>query len=379
MTVTEMHIATRHGVDRINALRASNLLPEELDLELNKAMNRFIENRYHGNARYGTAFEESQKRIDDLRSLLVEYEALTQFKEELDPARIWVDTFRLPPNYRHLINHRTCIRLNGCEPVPFSFEGLPDISYFRFPFFSLMTASATSYVSSIRMENGSGQEALVWEPSSDLLTLGWTPNSYPQYPLQVLTDLFNNPQPGFIVLYESFGPLHFPGEVIVIVDTDLYPWFESNASLNPLSPLVGVNDANTPVTSTIPRRETQEGAQRRVPQGQTTKKTLGGKFVQQDDIFKLIKDPFNTTHPDDPLTTIRGNFIDIYTSDIFITESLKILYLREPAPISLSLGYDCELPRHTHEEIVAMTVSSILEATGDPRYQTQIREAENRE
>jgi len=32
------------------------------------------------------------------------------------------------------------------------------------------------------------------------------------------------------------------------------------------------------------------------------------------------------------------------------------------------------LPQHTHEEIVAMTISSILEGISDPRYKTHMNE-----
>ena len=88
----------------------------------------------------------------------------------------------------------------------------------------------------------------------------------------------------------------------------------------------------------------------------------------------MLNDPFNTTKYTNPLTTIRSNNIDIYTNDIFIIESVKILYLREPIEISLSLGDDCELPNHTHQEIVDMTVNSILEGISDPRYRSQTTE-----
>jgi len=67
---------------------------------------------------------------------------------------------------------------------------------------------------------------------------------------------------------------------------------------------------------------------------------------------------------------MRGRSIDIYTNDIFIIDSVKITYIRKPKEISLSLGVNCELPEHTHQEIVAMTVASILEAISDPRYQS---------
>jgi hypothetical protein len=94
------------------------------------------------------------------------------------------------------------------------------------------------------------------------------------------------------------------------------------------------------------------------------------KFIQQDDIHKLLEDPFNTTKYTSPLTTIRQDYIDIYTSDIFIIDKVKITYIRQPRRISLPLGIDCELPIHTHQEIVDMTVSSILEGISDPRYKT---------
>ena len=59
-------------------------------------------------------------------------------------------------------------------------------------------------------------------------------------------------------------------------------------------------------------------------------------------------------------------FIEIYLNYL----TVKITYIRRPQNISLSLGIDCELPEHSHEEIIAMTVSSILEGIKDPRYST---------
>ena len=103
------------------------------------------------------------------------------------------------------------------------------------------------------------------------------------------------------------------------------------------------------------------------------------RFSQQDDVYRLLDDPFNTTYKREPLTTIRNNFIDVYTSSIFIIDEVKITYIRKPIPISLTLGYDCELPDHTHQEIIDMAVASILERTSDPRYKTQMGELVNRE
>ena len=85
MNVIEMHIAIQQGVDKIHSLQADMLLSEEIDIELNKNMSRFINTKYGKNNIYQKGFEESQKRIDDLRSLVKEYEASVTFKEELNP------------------------------------------------------------------------------------------------------------------------------------------------------------------------------------------------------------------------------------------------------------------------------------------------------
>ena len=103
MNVTEMHIAIQQGVDKINSLQADSLLSEEIDIELNKNMFRFINTKYGRNNMYRKGFEESQKRIDDLRTLVREYEAPVSFKEQLK-TKIFVDTFFLhPPKARGVI------------------------------------------------------------------------------------------------------------------------------------------------------------------------------------------------------------------------------------------------------------------------------------
>ena len=79
-----MHLAIQQGVDKINSLQADMLLSEEIDIELNKSMSRFLNTKYGKGNKYGKGFEESQKRIDDLRSLVKEYKAPVIFKEQYD-------------------------------------------------------------------------------------------------------------------------------------------------------------------------------------------------------------------------------------------------------------------------------------------------------
>lgn len=218
-------------------------------------------------------------------------------------------------------------------------------------------------------------QAPVWIPSPALVTSGYTAAAYPQYIQEVTNDLLENPQAGFQIFWEAYGPLNFQNKFIVVVDVNAHPWYTWDASLGTPTPLVSVGANNTPVAFTSPQVESELAVNVRTPAENIGTDQVINRFAQQDDIFRMLDDPFNTTNHKEPLTTIRQDFIDIYTSDIFIMESVKITYIRKPLPISLSLGYDCELPDHTHQEIVSMAASSILEELSDPRYKSQRIEA----
>ena len=177
-----MHISLRQTVDRINSQRADQLLDQEIDLELNRAMQRFINQRYGKNNVYQEGFEESQKRIDELRTLLVEYEAGVTFKEELRPGRIFVDQFQLPANYMYLVNQRSKIFTENCQPIESTLVASDDqdIHYFTFNFDQLIV-NENEFVDSIRLQNTEFNvnptvSNTVWQPSTTLNSLGYNSN-----------------------------------------------------------------------------------------------------------------------------------------------------------------------------------------------------------
>jgi len=72
MTVSEMHTAFRLHLDKSSSLVGNpDFLPEEIDFWLNESQDRFIKQRMFGNNYRREKFEQSQKRIDDLRNLLI--------------------------------------------------------------------------------------------------------------------------------------------------------------------------------------------------------------------------------------------------------------------------------------------------------------------
>tara|TARA_R110002012_G_scaffold83854_1_gene210628 strand:+ start:1037 stop:1765 length:729 start_codon:yes stop_codon:yes gene_type:complete len=234
MNIEQMHLAVQQGVDKINSFQADTLLSEEIDLELNKAIDKFINLKYGKNNVYGKGFEESQKRIDDLRELVVTEKLEIKYNDiSVNNSFIYTSEL-LPQDYRYLIK-------------------------------SLVTTAYERSCTSLSKRE------------------------------QQLQDTIKNE-------VRKLGSL---------------------------------------------------------------------KIVQQDDIHTLLGDPFNTTKKSKPLAIFEDGKLYIYTNDIFIIKNLKLTYIKNPSKVSLSLEVDCELSEHTHQEIVDMAISSILEGISDPRYKTQ--------
>jgi|TARA_R110001599_G_scaffold115976_3_gene283045 hypothetical protein len=382
MNVGQMHIAISQGVDKINSLQADMLLPQEIDIELNKSQIRFINTKYGSNNTYRQGFEQSQKRIDDLRSLVREYTAPTTYKEQYNNTT-WVDKFQLPTDYMYLVNQRSEIMINNCSRLTWSFANTDPVAYIVVPFSNLH--DGTNFINNLE---------LVADPSNGTLGqvgmlpgIAWNTYTYPADVVTLQNDivLSANWGAGFDFYWEEYGNINVPNSFIVLVDTLVHTFYNWDSSIT------NVNSGSNLITTALGSFVTSTGLQdseNTLAYGEFTGDALGtkrivdnanreyalNKFVQQDDIAKLLGDPFNTTKYTSPLTTIRGRFIDIYTSDIFIIDKLKITYIRQPSEISLPLGISCELPIHCHQEIVDMAVSSILEGISDPRYKVHQNE-----
>ena len=364
MNVASMHLAIQQGVDKINSLQADLLLPEEIDIELNKSQDRFINLKYGRNNKFQKGFEESQKRIDDLRTLVTEFEAPTLFKEDLG-RNFFIDFFTLPEDYLYLVNVLSRVHINDtCTPVKYNLKNQAPFVYFKLGldvlFFNDLIADQIVMMEDLN-DLTAGQSVL-WENLSGF--------QYPQDINNVINDVLDNHYFGFDVYWEQFDDIYEKNHFIVIPEPDVYPWLQHDASVGTVTHLVNLSNTTNILGDGEPAKFSSESASKRVLLEDPEEVTVSSKFVQQDDIFTLLLDPFNTTKHTSPIYTIRANNLDIYTSDIFIIDAVKITYLRKPSKISLSLGISCELPEHCHQEIVDMTVSSILEGISDPRYQT---------
>jgi hypothetical protein len=72
MTISEMHTAFRLELDKVNSLQYPDFTSVEIDYWINRAIREFVKTRYSGVNYKREGFEQSQKRTDDLRTLVRE-------------------------------------------------------------------------------------------------------------------------------------------------------------------------------------------------------------------------------------------------------------------------------------------------------------------
>tara|TARA_R110000787_G_scaffold50721_5_gene120618 strand:+ start:14493 stop:15722 length:1230 start_codon:yes stop_codon:yes gene_type:complete len=400
MTVSEMHIAVNQGVQKIASHQVDVLLPQEIDFELNKAQDKFVKGRYNqfGN-KYSKGFEQSQKRIDDLRRLITEESITTTYKGQVD-HNVFIDSIVLPEDnkYMFLLNQRSLVYHNNCQKMDCIIPAMQplqwamvDLYEFSWDNYSMVgyNPNDTYWVNKILIEvydeNGVPQQIDVYNQAMGGITGGCTDNS-------VYTDnqyLNNSGVTTFINLDPTGSvPAWSPPSGNPVVGIVLPPYWtfrdDGTATIftNPDCFIVverwrcntnsAVSDRDGVRSDGVPRIDSQPEVLSRSCDDVKYTTSSVNRFSQLDDIYTLLDDPFNKTKHTSPLSTINGSNLDIYTDETFFVPKVKLTYLRKPRAISSTTGsvITCELAEHTHQEIVDMSVASILEGLADPRYQT---------
>jgi hypothetical protein len=399
MTIEEMHIAVNLGVQKIASFQADSLLPEEIDYELNTAVRRFISQRYNkqGN-KYRRGFEQSQKRLDDLRHLVEDYNTLTSSYMGVGytsktKGNITIFRYKFPNDYMFLVNVLSEV-IHDCSDKPLKVRDRNMVKeYLKIP---LSPPEPGYMVQSISIANRSGvPEQIIYGAEG----LSYDYLIGPYYSSDINPSLSNN---------DSFTDRYFdtvatdspPADGNELYLERKYFEDEGESGFYPFSEIEGADDSVdyagayalivwvnpstgetltqvnnlAPTTTTIVYRTAEIRDEIDRPSESIKMYRTNCKFSQQDDIYALLDDPFNSTSERGILYTIQETFLDLYTNVTFVPNSVQIKYIRKPAQMSKRFGVGCELPEHTHHEIVEMAVKSILEGFESPRYQTQSRE-----
>ncbi len=118
MLISEMHQLYKILMNKMDTLNYPNFEPEEIDVILNNEMFKLIEQRAYGNNYKKLSVEETQKRVDDLRNITVDYSVsplatLTANK----PNGVFVN---LPSDYRHALEEDCLVWYTDCNGVGYT-------------------------------------------------------------------------------------------------------------------------------------------------------------------------------------------------------------------------------------------------------------------
>ena len=116
--------------------------------------------------------------------------------------------------------------------------------------------------------------------------------------------------------------------------------------------------------------------------GASTMKRVEVYPITADQYSKEFNNPFgkHKMHYENaiPLRLTKGNIVELITDGTYIVSEYFLRYIKQPLKIQLN-GRNCELPEHTHTEIVTNAVNLALENLGDQRYQPNKAEIQEQE
>lgn len=112
-TIEEMHYDFRLKCDRVDSLTNQDFNPAEIDWLLNEAQEVILKTKYSINNTYRAGFESTQKRYDDLSTLVIKHPR----QEDLTP----IDQdgiYEIPLSnltYPYLFLIRAQVYVDGCK------------------------------------------------------------------------------------------------------------------------------------------------------------------------------------------------------------------------------------------------------------------------
>jgi len=131
MTAAEMHIEFKFRMDKLDSLNYPNFLPEEIDLLLNNAQERVVKQRYGFTNLKRQSFEETQKRVEDLKNIVVNAVLTTQpyASDNIDASARFVN---LPIDHWFTIQERCKLLCTICGAPTNSFAEVIPINHSEF-------------------------------------------------------------------------------------------------------------------------------------------------------------------------------------------------------------------------------------------------------
>lgn len=327
MTIDEMHRRVLLKINEVGAFVNEDILPEEVDIFINDAIYEFVKQRFNpfGN-KYRKGFEDSPKRMEDLRTLVTRTNYTSAKKGTFTFGDYYTDIMELPDDFMLPIAANVIVK-----------EGASIVE--RPQDYKTNIATYINSTTDLEIDTGDSNDATYFE-SGDTVYVANENDISISKKLTVETASEDAESTGiFTVTFTSEHGLSSDGF----------------AFYNP------------------------QNTKRYIEGTPDNTRDVFAKWIEHRDLYRMLDDPFNRPSARKPLYTMSNNLIYGYATNTFIIDKFNLHYIKQPAKVDAGGSVDCDLPSTVHDEIVDLTSQKILANLGEFGAQYQSQQLTNNE
>ena len=361
-TVLEQHIEVLQGLQKVDAYKQDMFQAPEIDLQLNKQQDRFIDDLF------GKDFQDRQMRLDFIRPLIVKNHKLisiTPVSSELiyEPDMVYGI---LPPDYLYRVNDRSQVGQSSvsCQDLSSLIETTEITEYISALPFPITTLAVPPYYNTFEIaKTEDALESIIY--TSPTAFTGYLTDKEAKYMIinNSLESMNRTLGPTTRIYWESYRGAYHANSYIFVRDTDAWTQVKATA-YKPTDPVTLDKETISSFTDNLYQKtDFKSGTEN------TTLKYVDNQMTEGDKIYELNKNIYYKTDAQEPISAMSADFIHIYKNKSFIIREVVIDYVRKPRQISLLLDQSCELSSVTaRANIVDKTIEYMKLLIENPVY-----------
>jgi hypothetical protein len=334
MTLDELHQQFKLELDKTTALELPAFLTAEVDDWLNIAVRKFVKTRYSGVNVKQEAFEQTQKRSDDLRTLIRE-QALICTTGSVKPNSYIADLTTLTFTYWLALGEESLI---GYQSISDSTSNVASGSLVVGQIYKVTTASIINGTTSYAVDDYFMATATTYTGSGGCVLQSQRRVPVKEATIDTYSSLLDDPYSEHILHYDEAEPLRL--------------FYQDSVEL--------IGDGNYGVVRYYLRYL-------KAPQTIDISTDVASGSIAAGTLYEV-------RNADSSYVTYNSS--NYYNGQTFLGVTGVLTYTESGTS---TVHVTIDLPVHTHDEIVRLAVNMVLENIEQPRYQTHMVEVSTME
>lgn len=365
MNVFSMHQIVNQRLQEVASYKRDKIYPEEIDVALNQAQERFIKRNMDVN------FEDRQSKLSNIRSIVEKNKSIPTViraisDEDYEP---YMTSISFPADYMYLANHRAEVLTSVVEPC--------DIAP------ALGTSTLTKYVTTLVFPTtalGSapyytGLKIVRNGVSIYTATTNFNSTRAKDFIISSILETLNRRENSYQIYWEYYNGVRYNNTFIIVDSTNPVSYVATTYASNGVTVDATTTGSISSSTYSVYNRSL------------LTPTYLEGKkldivpcyLMEGDTAYSRLKlNSFTKTKPNNPCTAEAEDVLYFYFDESFIITKAVIDYVRKPRQISLALSQSCELDASTHREVIDLAVEILKLDIKDPSYEQVVQNTEIR-